>query len=324
MKNLMKGMRDLLLLGAFMAFSAGCSPSKSPSSVQGADTYLYATASPQFAPLLLPASALLPTPVSSPIPITSSTLSPGLEDPLIYLTPNPSIELAETQQPNTVANLQTCNYCGLNKNWLRHNDPAAFEACGDKYCCTASCPTGSVTVEGNYYSQCSFADLPQGDAYCRSGCGMTSVKMMLETLGYPTQDVETLWKDLQCDPGDGCLGIEDYLRRNNIRGEEFSVWQREMLEENIDAGTPLLMGVKIKLYVGEGYLCCSGNHFVEVVGYSHDFLIINDPGALNPNLHSSMDPTPGRHLVLTWNTVYSFTQFNGYGGLIPILPPSKP
>jgi hypothetical protein len=322
MKNFRRGLRDIVLLGAFMAFSAGCASSQPSISGQGAD------------PQLEPASLQQSTPTFTPtIPVESKTpfQAQASIDASIGLTYAPQTSQASrtpisipSPTPSPAPSDPTCHYCGLNRFWLRYNDPAAFEACGSAYCCTASCPSDAVVHEGPYFTQCSFTEDEHAVLFCKSGCGLTSLKMLFDAQEYNV-GLFDLWTDLGCTRPKGCdIGrIKKYLEEHNLYGGEFSVWHRGSLEEAIRNGNPMLLATKIERYRLEGFLPW-GNHYVAVVGFSDDFVIIRDGGVINQLLYPGSPADSGNNLVLTWPTFYSFGQDDGYGTLYVILPPPKP
>ncbi len=201
-----------------------------------------------------------------------------------------------------------CHYCGSNVNTAKQIDPDA--ECGDR-CCTADCPPGTVMVPDTvYYNQCGFGN----NAYCGSACGPTSLKMGAETIGIGTQDLSVYW--------DGCETTSAGTAYSYLNSYACTIGACEsssglvspssnVIESKIDQGSPMVLTVRMYDYYNEG---CStaGGHYVLIVGYSPEYVIINDPYT------GGCPHEVGEHLVLTRSLFYNTVLPGHYGIVMPL------
>lgn len=220
-----------------------------------------------------------------------------------------------------------CNYCGDNRMLLAEIDPEALALYGSDRCVQALCPSDSAIV-GNvpFYSQCDFSG-PSGDSglYCRNACGIASLKMGLEALGWGVQEIPTLWESVGCGAGAGCPGIYTYMQDNGLSSREnyFYIANLERIQENIDSGIPMILAASPETYFEES--CNSGrSHFVLVTGYARqngsNFLIVNEPRMGNAQFPGCVNEA-GENLLLRWSTLLRMNDVSG--SIVPLeFPPS--
>jgi hypothetical protein len=177
----------------------------------------------------------------------------------------------------------------------REIDPNA--QCDDR-CCLAPCPPSSVIVPNTvYYNQCGFGQ----QMYCHAACGPTSLKMGLAAAGYTDYPISYLWD--QCGTTSG--GTNQFIMSNFICSIN-ACWSQpivsnpseQFIEDQIGAGNPMIIGVIINEYAGQ-WCTTGGGHYILIVGYSPDYVILNDPSPWPSS------PANGDHLVLTKSLLYN-------------------
>lgn len=202
-----------------------------------------------------------------------------------------------------------CHYCGDMRDYLQRNNPDAYAECGGARCCKAACPPGSKIIDGPYYNQCSFGI----DGFCENACGPTSLKIALESTTHPTQDIQKIWDNGDCSIGEGCVlssfwGIYGCDIDGCIKPVLTSPTY-DTIEEEIDAGHPMILLTTMSSYADQACIE-GGGHFHVIVGYSDDYIIINDPYT-----KSAACPTldVGEHIVLEKDYYRNaLTEYTGY------------
>jgi uncharacterized protein YvpB len=201
-----------------------------------------------------------------------------------------------------------CYYCEDMKPKLQEFDPQAAASCTGR-CCKGKCPTGSKILDVPYYNQCSFT--PR-QPYCGNACGVTSLKMALESGGFDAQSISFLWDNGGCSAGGGCdMGVFYYVYSCLIGACKLPIYIKpsyEQIKTEIDAGHPMIVHNKMSDYCSEACYC-GGGHFHLLVGYSDDYVILNDPYTLTAECTNL---EIGHNLVLskqTFSKVLSYTGF---------------
>jgi isoamyl acetate esterase len=179
-----------------------------------------------------------------------------------------------------------CTYCGTNKG-----------ACGSE-CCQRECPTGAKIIEMPYYNQCGFSD----DHICRLGCGAVSTKMGLEGYGLTGEDTEvnTIFQEYLTSIDGTQYTLQsmiNYACSKDACANKGIKWQDlDDYYGSIDKGEPVITGVCTKSYMTESCQEEPASHFILVVGYSEDYLIVHDP------LTADCGQEDGKYLVIRKET----------------------
>ncbi|MCM2325240.1 MAG: C39 family peptidase [Candidatus Woesearchaeota archaeon] len=205
---------------------------------------------------------------------------------------------------------QKCSYCYKPShggawsqqwgNYVKSIDPDA--QCGNTGCCVADCPPDAKIIDVPYTNQCQkdmrLGTHPESVSYfgyenfwktydaCAAMCGPTSTKMMVDYYG-GTWNKDLDWKPLK--------------RENDWYGNAYRSKMPKLIESKtgipftmsprndyasikywIDQGKPVLSGMYIPggcpEYSPYTFYCWNGmGHIWVIVGYSKDYVIINDP-----------------------------------------------
>jgi hypothetical protein len=194
--------------------------------------------------------------------------------------------------PETPLGTGLCYYCKNMKNSITSWDPT-FVDCGNT-CCSAKCPSGSKFIDVPYTNQCGPGEeLGTHDGWestcsnpcdaCLASCGSTSMKIVLDYYGiHKTVD------ELRFAIGKSYYGDADYNKMtqtlSQYSGKNFvyipsgGTWQNLIRE--LDKNYPVIVGTsESSCDVNQpNYKCyCTDGHILVAVGYSGDYIIMNDP-----------------------------------------------